>query len=106
MKARDVLRDYKPISDYGVIGDQRTCALVGVDGSIDWLCLPRFDSPSVFGALLDRKRGGYFRIWPDAQEFESLQRYDGPTNVLVTEFRDSSGHVRLTDFMPCFDVAG
>jgi GH15 family glucan-1,4-alpha-glucosidase len=87
-----------------VIGDQRTCALVGVDGSIDWLCLPRFDSPSVFGALLDRKRGGYFRIWPDAQEFESLQRYDGPTNVLITEFRDSSGHVRLTDFMPCFDV--
>jgi GH15 family glucan-1,4-alpha-glucosidase len=104
LKARDVLRDYKPISDYGVIGDQRTCALVGVDGSIDWLCLPRFDSPSVFGALLDRKRGGYFRIWPDAQEFESLQRYDGPTNVLVTEFRDSSGHVRLTDFMPCFNV--
>jgi GH15 family glucan-1,4-alpha-glucosidase len=104
LRVQKTLREYKPISDYGLIGDQRTCALVGVDGSIDWLCIPRFDSPSVFGALLDRRRGGHFWICPDGKEFESMQRYDGRTNILVTEFRNASGHVKLTDFMPCFDV--
>lgn len=96
------LDQYKTISDYGIIGDQRTCALVGIDGSIDWLCVPAFDSPSVFGALLDRRRGGSFEIRPDSSEFDSMQHYDGLTNVLVTEFRNDSGRVRLTDFMPCF----
>src|SRR4029077_2158001 len=87
LNRRKMLQEYKAISDYGMIGDQRTCALVGLDGSIDWLCLPRFDSPSVFAALLDRKRGGAFRISPDYREFESMQRYDGPTSILATEFR-------------------
>jgi len=65
---------YKPISDYGIIGDMRTAALVGVDGSIDWCCLPRFDSPSVFAAILDDEKGGRFHIKPQAS-FESSQAY-------------------------------
>jgi GH15 family glucan-1,4-alpha-glucosidase len=104
LKKKEVLHGYKAISDYGVIGDQRTCALVGLDGSIDWLCLPTFDSPSVFGALLDKKKGGSFRIHPESHEFESMQHYDGLTNILVTESRNDSGRMRITDFMPCFEV--
>lgn len=100
--------EYKPIADYGLIGDQRTCALVGIDGSIDWHCVPRFDSPSLFGAMLDVKKGGSFRILPDNgnNEFEAKQYYDGPTSILLTEFRDRAGRIRITDFMPCFRVAG
>jgi GH15 family glucan-1,4-alpha-glucosidase len=106
LNRRKTLQEYKAISDYGMIGDQRTSALVGLDGSIDWLCLPRFDSPSVFAALLDRKRGGAFRITPDYPEFESMQNYDGPTSVLATEFRADPGRVKVVDFMPCFKVNG
>jgi GH15 family glucan-1,4-alpha-glucosidase len=76
---------YKPISAYGVIGDTRTAALVGVDGSIDWCCFPRFDSPSVFGAILDVERGGRFRIQP-VGGYTSTQRYFPLTNILVTTF--------------------
>ena len=99
-------KGYKPIGDYAIIGDQRTCALVGVDGSIDWMCVPRFDSPSVFGALLDARKGGSFEILPKSTEFEARQYYDGPTNILLTEFRNPSGHARITDFMPCFMASG
>lgn len=89
------------IGDYGVIGEGNTCALVGIDGSIDWLCLPKFDSPSVFGALLDDKRGGRFRVCPANGGFESLQAYDDGTNVLQTMFRrEGDGVVVLTDYMP------
>ncbi|MFW6202379.1 MAG: glycoside hydrolase family 15 protein, partial [Gemmatimonadota bacterium] len=90
---------YKPIAAYGVIGDMRTCALVGLDGSIDWCCLPRFDSSSVFGAVLDAERGGRFHIAPTAA-YEAEQRYLDSTNVLVTAFRTETGTVELTDFMP------
>ena len=69
---------------YGAIGEGHTCALVGVNGSVDWLCLPRFDSPSVFAALLDPERGGCFRISPAGDGYESLQAYDDATNVLQT----------------------
>ena len=96
LRRKRLLLDYKQISDYGIIGDQRTCALVGIDGSIDWLCLPRFDSPSVFSAILDRKSGGSFRILPDYDEFESYQHYVRDTNILVTDFRTPSGdHARI-----------
>ncbi len=102
LRREELLKKYKPIADHGIIGDQKTCALVGLDGSIDWLCVPRFDSPSVFGALLDAKKGGSFSILPQSSEFEAMQYYDGNTNVLLTEFRNRSGQVRVTDFMPCF----
>ena len=86
---------------YGAIGEGHTCALVGVNGSVDWLCLPHFDSPSVFGALLDPERGGSFRISPLGGGYESLQAYDDATNVLQTLFRrPGEGGVVLTDLMP------
>ena len=90
---------YKPIGDYGVIGDLHTVALVGKDGSIDWCCFPHFDSPSMFGALLDDQRGGWFRIAPlDAGKRQQL--YLPETNVLLTRFLHHDGVAELTDFMP------
>ena len=105
LTTREVENQYKDISDYAIIGDMRTCALVGTDGSIDWFCTPRFDSPSVFGALLDQKKGGHFSIRPDSDSFEVNQRYEDLTNILVTEFRTKTGSFALTDFMPCFKVS-
>ena len=101
---RSDLFSYKAISDYGLIGDMRTCALVGIDGSIDWLCIPRFDSPSVFGALLDSQKGGRFLICPSADSFQSAQAYEPMTNVLTTHFSTGSSRTILTDFMPCFTI--
>ena len=90
---------YPPIEDHGIIGNMRTAALVAMDGSIDWLCLPRFDSPSVFGALLDHSKGGHFRISPAGDGFTCQQLYWPSTNVLITRFRSSGGAAELTDFM-------
>ena len=95
-----------PIGAHGLIGDGYSAALVRVDGAIDWLCLPRFDSPAVFAALLDPERGGLTAITPVSRPFESLQRYDPDTNVLETLFDvKQQGVVRLTDFMPWTDDA-
>ncbi len=74
-------------------------ALVGLDGSIDWLCLPHIDSPSMFAALLDHKKGGHFSVSP-LDEWDSAAKYVSDTNVLVTKFRTRKGVLRLTDFMP------
>lgn len=94
---------YKPISDYGLIGDMRTCALVGLDGSIDWCCFPRFDSASLFGALLDDRKGGRFRVRPTVP-YTSTQRYLPATNVLVTSFHiEQSGVAEVLDFMPSLE---
>ena len=90
--------DFKPLEAYGLIGDGRTAALVGADGSVDWAPLPDFDSPAVFAAILD-PRAGRFAITP-TEPFESRQYYERGTNILVTEFRTKSGVVRLRDFMP------
>src|SRR5256712_12447752 len=91
---------YLPVGDYGVIGDLHTAALVGRDGSIDWFGAPRFDSPSVFAALLDDARGGRWRIAPTVPA-TTEHRYLPGTNILVTTFRIESGGVLVvTDFMP------
>src|SRR2546429_925433 len=102
---QDSAVDYKPISDYGVIGDMHTAALVGLDGSIDWYCAPRFDSPSVFAALLDVRKGGKFQLSP-TESFTAKQSYEGETNVLSTIFESKQGRIKLTDFMPCFMEKG
>src|SRR3954465_2945505 len=89
----------QPISDYGLIGDMRTAALVGLNGSIDWGCLPRFDSGSVFASLLDPERGGT-GAWRPSVPWTSTQRYLPLTNILETTFRTAGGVVTVTDFMP------
>ncbi len=91
---------YKPIQDYGVIGNMHTAALVGVDGSIDWLCYPYFDSPSVFAAILDDHKGGFFKIAPVRTNFTTKQMYWADTNVLLTRFLSADGVGVVTDFMP------
>jgi GH15 family glucan-1,4-alpha-glucosidase len=90
---------YPPIEDYGLIGDCHSAALVGSRGSLDWLCLPRFDSPSVFARILDLERGGSWSIHPTAR-FRAEHRYLRNTNVLETVFTGERGKVRLLDFMP------
>ena len=94
----------QPISSYGLIGDMRTAALVGLDGAIDWCCLPRFDGGSVFAALLDPDRGGTWSIRPTGR-WTSTQRYAARTNVLETTFDTATGRAVITDFMPV-DSAG
>jgi len=91
---------YPPIENHGLIGDLHTVALVGINGSIDWLCLPRFDSPSVFAAILDEGRGGHFQITPGADGLRHRQYYWPETNVLVTRFLSPDGVGQITDFMP------
>ena len=90
---------YLPIGAYALIGDCRSAALVGADGSIDWCCLPRFDSPSLFGRILDAREGGYWQIRPSG-DHRSEQRYDDRSNVLRTVFSTGTGLVRVSDFMP------
>jgi GH15 family glucan-1,4-alpha-glucosidase len=90
---------YKPIESYGIIGDMHTVALVGTDGSIDWCCLPAFDSPSVFAAILDDRKGGSFRIAP-IHEARQKQMYLPDTNVLITRFLGQEGVGEVVDFMP------
>jgi GH15 family glucan-1,4-alpha-glucosidase len=91
---------YQPIENYGIIGNMRTVALVGMNGSIDWYCCPNFDSPSIFGALLDDKKGGRFRISAECDGARHKQFYWPSTNVLVTRFLLKDGSVELEDFMP------
>lgn len=93
-----------PIAARGMIGDGDTAALVAPNGAIDWLCFPRFDSPSVFAAILDREQGGFAALRPHGVRYESLQAYDPDTNVLETLFTvPGKGVVRMTDFMPWTD---
>ena len=94
---------YKPIEQYGVIGDLHTVALVGTDGSIDWCCLPNFDSPSVFAGILDDRKGGYFKI-AGVSEDSTKQFYQPETNVLITYFSSPDGVALVEDLMPVSGV--
>jgi len=91
---------YPDISDHGLIGDLQTAALVTADGTIDWFCTPRFDSPSVFASMLDADKGGYFRIAPDRDDYVSRQLYFPDTAVLITRFLTPDGVGEIYDFMP------
>jgi GH15 family glucan-1,4-alpha-glucosidase len=91
---------YQPIENYGIIGNMRTVALVGMNGSIDWYCYPHFDSPSVFGAILDDNKGGRFQICPVGDEVRHKQLYLPSTNILITRFLLAEGIAELEDFMP------
>ncbi len=91
---------YRPIRDYALIGDAHTAALVSSDGSIDWLCWPRFDSPAVFCRLLDKDKGGHFRVGPANLRAAAERAYVEGTNVLATVFSTDAGQFRLTDLMP------
>jgi GH15 family glucan-1,4-alpha-glucosidase len=90
---------YLPIAEHGLIGDVHTVALVATDGTIDWYCCPRFDSPSVFAAILDADRGGLFRVGPDGDGWTSKQLYLPDTNVLITRFLMADGVGEVQDFM-------
>ena len=91
---------YLPIAEHGLIGDLHTVALVGTDGTIDWYCCPRFDSPSVFAAILNAGHGGLFRIAPARDGWSSKQLYLPDTNILITRFLMPDGVGEVQDFMP------
>ncbi len=91
---------YLPIADHGIIGDLHTVALVGADGTIDWYCCPAFDSPSVFASILDKDKGGHYRIAPLEDDWTSKQLYFPDTNVLITRFFTPGGVGELQGFMP------
>lgn len=91
--------NYQPIENYGVIGDLGTVALVGLEGSIDFMCFPDFDSPSIFAALLDWQKGGFFCIRPQFSRMRTKQLYLPDTNVLLTRFLSADGVGEITDFM-------
>jgi GH15 family glucan-1,4-alpha-glucosidase len=97
---RETMTEYQPIENYGVIGDLNTVALVGLNGSIDFLCFPDFDSPTVFASILDNKKGGYFKIAPVNDDSKHKQLYLPDTNVLLTRFLQKTGVAEITDFMP------
>src|SRR4051812_22069505 len=91
---------YQPIANYGVIGDLQTIALVGIDGSIDFMCFPFFDSPSVFAALLDVREGGSFKLAPVLDGANHKQLYLPESNILLSRFLSNDGVAEISDFMP------
>lgn len=91
---------YQPIENYGVIGNLCSAALISLDCSVDFFCFPRFDSPTVFAALLDSEIGGRFSLRPKLREMRTKQMYVAETNVLVTRFLSKEASVEVTDFMP------
>jgi len=97
---------FEPIENYGVIGNMQSIALVGMNGSIDFLCYPDFDSPTVFAALLDDQRGGRFSLQPQLTNMRVRQLYLPETNILVTRFLAEEGVVELIDCMPIDNDTG
>lgn len=101
MQTRRHTNGYLPIENYGLIGNMRTCALIGIDGSIDFMCWPDFDSPSIFCRLLDEKKGGYFSICPPANiTFTTKQQYLPSSNILQTSYIHEDGVTTVVDFFP------
>ena len=96
---------YPLIADHGLIGNLQTAALVSMDGTIDWFCAPRFDSPSIFGSLLDHDHGGHFRIRPTVDTFNQQQLYYPDTAILLTRFLTDAGVGEVVDFMPIANPA-
>jgi|SRR5271165_5258027 len=92
-------RGYLPIEEHGIVGDLRTVALVGTDGTIDWFCPSRFDAPSLFGALLDKTKGGYFSLWSRTSYTRPKQLYLPDTNILLTRFQGKEAVGEVIDFM-------
>jgi GH15 family glucan-1,4-alpha-glucosidase len=97
---------YLPIGEHGMVGDLHTVALVGAEGTIDWYCPARIDAPSVFGALVDARRGGHWSLCPAGRHWRSRQHYLPDTNVLVTRFRSDEGELEVQDFMPVGPTPG
>jgi GH15 family glucan-1,4-alpha-glucosidase len=93
------MSNYAPIDRFGVIGNMDTVALVGMDGSIDFMCFPYFDSPSIFGRMLDAEKGGFFRISPVLEDARHKQMYLPDTNILFTRFLSEDGVAEISDFM-------
>lgn len=91
---------YPAIADHGLIGDLQTAALVATDGTVDWFCAPRYDSPSIFAALLDQEKGGHFRVTPEGVDYVTKQLYLPGTPILITRFMTSDGVGEVIDFMP------
>jgi GH15 family glucan-1,4-alpha-glucosidase len=98
-----MMQRYPNISDHGLIGDLQTAALVTTDGTVDFFCCPRFDSPSVFASLLDADGGGYFKIAPDRDDYVTSQLYFPDTAMLITRFMTPDGVGEVLDFMPVIE---
>jgi GH15 family glucan-1,4-alpha-glucosidase len=92
-------KGYLPIEEHGIVGDLRTVALVGTDGTVDWYCPSRFDAPSLFGALLDARKGGYFSLWSRTSHTRPKQLYLPDTNILLTRFQGKEAVGEVIDFM-------
>ena len=91
--------------NYGIIGNSFSAALISGTGAIDWLCLPNFNSPSIFGAILDQNKGGHFRI-NVSDNYKITQKYIAKTNLLRTRFESEEGSFDLIDFMPRYQLEG
>src|SRR6185312_3008324 len=100
MRNQDFNNKYQPIENYAVIGNLHTVALVSTLGSIDFMCFPRFDSPSVFCKLLDAGKGGSFSIMPSMDDIICKQLYLHDTNILITRFLAEEGIAEIIDYMP------
>ena len=87
--------NYQPIENYGIIGDLHTVALVGMDGSIDYMCFPKFDSPSIFLKILDHEKGGYFSLAPMLDNAHQKQLYIPDTNILLSAFSPTKAWLRF-----------
>lgn len=94
---------YPPVEDHGLIGDLQTAALVSTDGTVDWFCAPRFDSPSIFAALLYPQSGGHISLRPDGTDYVARQLYLPGTPILITRFLSTDGVGEVIELMPVTD---